>query len=311
MTMPHHRFVVRTHRLLVAATVAVLLGGVLPALVSGAAAAPAAAPGAAGAAAPAAGTSLQLIALPEQLAMRQCTTEIVEVAITNQASESTFVDLDISPEAPLWSANSRISSYVPSGGTVTVPVQLYVPEETVDGDYEVRLGAEPVGQAGGRSARLSVPVTVSAPDDRRCVPRSRQTVSASSAQEPENAASKVIDGRTATIWHARYRPERTVLPQWITFSLGGSYDVAELSYQPRLDGNLNGTVTAYTILASVDGVNFTEVASGTWSGDATRKTATFSAPGARHIQLLATGGIANYASAAEIALFGQESPVDP
>ncbi|MEQ7128050.1 discoidin domain-containing protein [Actinopolymorpha sp. B11F2] len=297
----------RVHRILAAATAFLLLSGVLPAaLASGAAAAS----GASGAAAKASGrSSLVLSAQPERLELRQCMTEIIRVAVTNQ-SAATFVDVHISPEAPLWSPNTRISTYVPAGATVTVPVQLYVPEETLDGGYDVELGAEPEAQPGPPKARLSVPVAVSAPEDRRCVPPSQMGVTSTSAQEPENAAVKAIDGRTATIWHARFRPDRTFLPQSITFDLGGRYDVAELSYQPRVDGNLNGTITAYTILASEDGVTFTEVASGTWVGDATRKTAAFSAPGARHIQLLATEGIADYASAAEIVLFGRESAAE-
>jgi hypothetical protein len=292
----------RTHALLGAAAALVLCLGVMPTAL--------ASPGGGVSPAPAAGgtgSTIVLSSQPAEVQLRQCMTEILRVAITNQSAESTFVDLTVEPDAPLWSANTRISTYVPAGGTVTVPVQVYVPDSAADGDYAVRMGADPAASPSAPRSRLTVPVTVSAPDDRRCVPRSQMAVTASSAQEPENAAAKTIDGATATIWHARYRPDRTFLPQWITFDLGGSYDVAELSYQPRVDGNLNGTVMAYTILASADGEAYTEVVSGTWTADATRKTVQFSAPGARHIRLLATEGVANYASAAEIVLFGRAS----
>ncbi|WP_157181380.1 discoidin domain-containing protein [Actinopolymorpha alba] len=287
----------RARALLAAATALLLCAGVVPATL----APPAVASPASAAGKPRA--SIVLSSQPAAVELRQCMTETLRVAITNQSGESTFVDLTVTPDAPLWSANTRVSTYVPAGGTVTVPVQIYVPEGAADGEYDVLFGTNAVAPR----ARLSVPVAVSAPNDRRCVPRSAMAVTASSAQEPENAAEKAIDGATATIWHARYRPDRTYLPQWISFDLGGSYDVAELSYQPRLDGNLNGTITAYTVLASTDGETFTEVVSGTWVGDATRKTVAFNAPGARHIRLLATAGVANYASAAEIVLFGRES----
>jgi len=284
-----------------AATAVLCLLGVLPALAAGSAAA-----------APAASRpSITLSVQPGQVALRQCMTEVLRLAITNQSAQSVFVDVTITPETPLWSANTRISTYAPAGGVVTVPVQLYVPEDTADGAYDVGFDVERTTPTVVHRPDLTVPVTVSAPPDRRCVPRSEMTVTASSAQEPENTPAKAIDGRTATIWHARFRPDRTFLPQWITFDLGGSYDVAELSYQPRLDGNLNGTVTAYTVLASADGQAFTEVASGTWAGDTTRKAAVFDASGARHIRLLATGGVADYAGAAEIVLFGHAGTQPP
>ncbi|HEY8456671.1 MAG TPA: discoidin domain-containing protein [Actinopolymorphaceae bacterium] len=292
-------------RALVAATLTSLLVATVPSI--------AASPAAYGAAGPTtaavnqARPSIVLSSQPDSLTTRQCLTETLKVGITNQSAESTFVNLSISPDEPIWTANPRISTYVPANSTVTVSIQIYVPEDAADGDYTVRMQATPTAFGAAPRSRLAVPVTVSAPAGRRCIPRSAMTVTASSAQEPENAPAKAIDGATATIWHAQYRPERTFLPQWITFDLGGSYDVAELWYQPRVDGNLNGTIMEYTVLASTDGTNFTEVTAGTWARDATRKIVEFNAPGARYIRLLATEGVSDYASAAEIALFGRSS----
>lgn len=257
--------------------------------------------------------SIVLSSDPERVETRPCMSEFVRVQLTNPSTQGAFADISITPKAPLWSANSRVSTYVPAGSTVAVPVQIYVPEQTSNGKYDLRLqvirstpSVAPEPSLAPRKG-VTVPVTVTSQDDRSCIPPSGMTVTASSAQEPQDAPAKAIDGRTATIWHALYSPDRTYLPQWITFDLGGTYDVAELSYQPRVDGNLNGTITAYTVLASTDGKTFTEMTSGTWAADSTRKTAEFHASGARYIRLLATEGVSDYASAAEIVLFGQET----
>jgi hypothetical protein len=265
------------------------------------------------ASAPAAKPTIVLSTEPEVLETRQCLTELPRVQLTNTSGQGAFADISITPEEPLWSANTRVSTYVPAGSTVSVPVQIYVPEQTPDGEYDLRFqvirSTPSIALEPALASRKGVvlTVTVASAPGRDCVPPSGMTVTASSSQEPFNAPTYAIDGRTATIWHTHWSPDRTYLPQWITFDLGGTYDVVELSYQPRTEGNLNGTITAYTVLASTDGETFTEVTSGTWDADRTRKTAEFHAPGARYIRLLATEGVSDYASAAEIALFGQQT----
>lgn len=252
-------------------------------------------PAGVGAAAPA--SDLVLSANPTRLALRQCTSAFVKLGVTNQSTTARYVDIGVTPAAGLRTS-PRVSSYVPASATVYLDVEVYVGETTVDGTYRVRF------EALGTTSRLTVPVDVSAPATARCIPRSAQTVTTTSEQL-ENAAVLALDGRAASIWHTHFSPApRSHLPQSITFGLGGAYDVSELSYLPRQDGGLNGTITTWTVFASADGTTFTQVANGTWAGDATRKSATFSAPGARYLRLLATVGVADYASAAEIVFYG-------
>lgn len=247
------------------------------------------------AAAPA--SNLVLSADPGRLALRQCTAAFVRLGVTNQSTSARYVDVGITPQAGLRTS-PRVSSYVPAEATVYLDVEVYVGEAAVDGTYKVRF------EALGTTSKLTVPVDVSAPASARCIPRSTQTVTATSEQL-ENAAVLALDGRTASIWHTYFSPApRSHLPQSITFGLGGAYDVTELSYLPRQDGGLNGTITTWTVFASTDGTTFTQVAAGTWAGDATRKSATFDAPGARYLRLLATVGVADYASAAELVFYG-------
>ncbi|WP_223166359.1 discoidin domain-containing protein [Nonomuraea sp. SYSU D8015] len=110
---------------------------------------------------------------------------------------------------------------------------------------------------------------------------------------------RAIDGDIATFWHSEYTPP-TPLPQSITLNLGAVGRVGKIEYQPRFDGNLNGTILDYKVYVSADGQAFTEVAAGTWAGDARLKTAAFAAVDARYVRLeghRALGG--SYLSAAE------------
>jgi len=80
---------------------------------------------------------------------------------------------------------------------------------------------------------------------------------------------------------------------------------AGCSTSPRTDGNNNGNITNYQIAVSTDGTTFTDVAGGTWPGDATAKSATFARTGpVRYVRLTALSGENGFAAAAEINVIG-------
>ncbi|MBP1962263.1 M60 family metallopeptidase [Paenibacillus aceris] len=137
------------------------------------------------------------------------------------------------------------------------------------------------------------------------IPQKQLTATASSQEttNQNNSASNVLDGNSSTIWHTKWDSSNP-LPQSITLNLGGSYQVSQLNYLPRQDGNWNGIITGYNIYTSTDGVNFTKAATGTWVQSSTLKSATFMPVTATHVKLEAIQGVNNYASAAEINVFG-------
>lgn len=92
---------------------------------------------------------------------------------------------------------------------------------------------------------------------------------------------------SATMWHSEWQPV-TPLPQSITVNLGQVRTISTLTYQPRFDGNLNGTILDYHVYVSRDGATFVKVAEGTWATDARLKTATFAAAEARYVRLEST-----------------------
>jgi F5/8 type C domain-containing protein len=241
--------------------------------------------------------NLHVTVEPSALEIWPCLAGSLRVRLTNSSSRSVYAEMTITADPPLQVSRRALATVLPPGYTQTVPIRVSVPEDARAWRYAVRLAPR-----GPRLFRpLSVPVVVPAV---RCVPRAQLTATATSAQlSPDYGPQRAIDGVESTIWHTRYSPARDPLPQSITLALAEAHDLTTLAYQPRLDGNLNGAITAYNVYVSPDGEQFTQVASGTWASDAALKTATFEAAGVRHVRLEATAGTANYASAAEIVLF--------
>jgi hypothetical protein len=88
------------------------------------------------------------------------------------------------------------------------------------------------------------------------------------------------------------------------------YLVDGLTYLPRQDGNVNGTILGYELYVSTDGVTWgTAVIAGTFASDTTAKTVRFIAKSGRYVKLVALSEINGqlWASAAEVNIFGMMS----
>lgn len=128
------------------------------------------------------------------------------------------------------------------------------------------------------------------------------TATASSFQ-PGDDPSHAIDGDVSTIWHTKWSPAH--LPESITLDLGGKYNINQFNYTPRTAAS-NGTITGYNLYTSVDGMNFTPIANGSWPLDQTTKMIRFTAVEATHVRLEAIAGVGTFASAAELNVFKTE-----
>ncbi|MFI7385583.1 discoidin domain-containing protein [Streptomyces sp. NPDC049813] len=141
------------------------------------------------------------------------------------------------------------------------------------------------------------------------LPRDGWTATASDEETAaENGrAANVLDGSTATIWHSKWSGTAAPLPHTLTVDMHRTAVVSALVYQPRTT-NANGRVGSYAIHLSADGTTWgAAVASGTLGDDATAKTLSFAAQGARYVRLTATseaGGRGPWSAAAEINLLG-------
>ncbi|ACU73867.1 Alpha-galactosidase [Catenulispora acidiphila DSM 44928] len=116
-------------------------------------------------------------------------------------------------------------------------------------------------------------------------------------------AGNAVDGQVTTLWHSQFSPVHDPLPISLTMDLGSVQTVTGLTYQPRLDGAITGTITGYTVEVSSDGVTFTPAAAaGTWTQDALLKSVEFAPVSARYVRLTATAAADGYASAADVSV---------
>ncbi|MCM3042093.1 M60 family metallopeptidase [Paenibacillus motobuensis] len=125
-----------------------------------------------------------------------------------------------------------------------------------------------------------------------------------------DAAVNAFDGNTNSIWHTEWNKQNQ-FPYNITAKYANPSTFSKLTYLPRQTGGENGIITNYKILTSLDGVTFTEIATGTWAKDKTEKTVTFTPTLAKYVRLEVPqgGGTNGYASASEIKIFEAPQPV--
>lgn len=115
---------------------------------------------------------------------------------------------------------------------------------------------------------------------------------------PLNAIDGLSDKGYETCWSTWGLP--SALPHSITIDLGGVWsNVSTLEYLPKQwnrTDTTDGDITSYTISTSIDGTNFTQVATGTWAGDRATKVAEWPARNVGFVRIranAATGGYAN------------------
>nr|WP_231571114.1 discoidin domain-containing protein [Paenibacillus sp. VKM B-2647] len=133
------------------------------------------------------------------------------------------------------------------------------------------------------------------------IPQGDIAVSATSADASAPAAN-VLDGSNETVWSTKLDGSAP-LPQSITLNLGTKFSVNKLNYLPIQYLSTNGIITAYNVYVSMDNINYTKVASGTWSADKLAKTATFPTAEAQYVRLEATAGVGGLAAAAELNVY--------
>jgi F5/8 type C domain len=231
------------------------------------------------------------VVLPREVRLDHCEfgTRVAAVVarVANRTGAEVSEEVTASAAGPVVVEPVQGTLTAPPGEARQVVLRVTAPQQASPGRHVVTV------QIG--EARTEVPVVV---PDGECAEPEVYASSFNAGHPPENA----IDGDIATFWHSEWSPPAP-LPQSITLNLGETTSVSKLNYQPRFDGNLNGTIRDHVVYVSQDGRAYTEVTRGTWVTDARLKTATFPATQARYVKLealSASGG--SYASGAEISV---------
>ncbi len=179
---------------------------------------------------------------------------------------------------------------------------------SVSGRY-VRLTAfTEAGNRGPWSSAAEIGLLGGEPPVGPALPRTGWTVSADSEAYAKYAAVNVLDGNGTTMWHTAFTGTVPPLPHSITIDMHSTQLVSGLSYMPRQDTSMNGTIGQYAIYVSSDGTNWgSPVATGKWADDRTTKDAAFPPVSARFVRLTAlteAGNRGPWTSAAEINIHG-------
>ena len=90
----------------------------------------------------------------------------------------------------------------------------------------------------------------------------------------DGAATNSFDGDETTIWHTEWTNTPGKHPHAITIDLGTLTELTGLSYLPRQDGGINGTIKDYEIEVSSDCTTWQLAATGSWASDLTEKFST-------------------------------------
>ncbi|WP_447971273.1 putative Ig domain-containing protein [Nitrospira sp. M1] len=104
-----------------------------------------------------------------------------------------------------------------------------------------------------------------------------------------------IDGSPTTIWHTEWAAQAgddndPAHPHEMVIDLGAGYGLGGFAYLPRPGGG-NGTVAAYRLYISTDGVNWgSAVAQGTFANNADEKTVLFNPPTGNHAPVVTNPG---------------------
>ncbi|QWG81609.1 discoidin domain-containing protein (plasmid) [Bacillus mycoides] len=134
--------------------------------------------------------------------------------------------------------------------------------------------------------------------------------SANSEESWQDPASNAIDDNPNTIWHSKWSTKNQY-PYNLTLDLGETKTINQVAYLPRQDWSENGRILSYNIYTSVDGVKYDKVSSGTWENNKDKKTATFNPVTAKYVKMEVTDGKNGFASAAEVDVLTNSSPVKP
>lgn len=149
--------------------------------------------------------------------------------------------------------------------------------------------------------KYTAPVEPPEPTGENDIDPTTTTATAGSMQEGEGP-ERAVDNDSATIWHSAWAGA-TDSERYLTIDLGKEKTVNGVRYQPRQDG-VNGIVTQYEVLTSLDNETWKSVAKGKWAANSRWKLASFDALPARYVRLNGVATIGNennlFMSAAEV-----------
>src|SRR5690606_4209298 len=174
------------------------------------------------------------LAVPDRVALDRCELGVRRAAtmarVVNDTGAEVVERVAASADEPLEVTAAEDSVTVPPGEARTVLVTVTAPTQV---DLDEGVATVTIGEQR-RQVAVQVPKECTEP------------VAVASSAHPGNPPENAVDGDVTTFWHSEYSPPHP-LPQSLTLNLRETRTVDTLHYQPRFDGNLNGTILDYEV----------------------------------------------------------------
>jgi len=171
---------------------------------------------------------LALSADPEELEISSCLSKTLVVGLENVSSKPVYADARISARGPVEISREAVSSYLPVGYELGVPVRVSAPAGVRLGHYEILLQPGRERRGASRRGQVSVPVDVVAPEN--CVFEAESLLPAVEATAPASAQSNCCGIRwsgDAQLWlRAESADQRVTVA--LEVPRAGTYDLSAI-----------------------------------------------------------------------------------
>ena len=141
-------------------------------------------------------------------------------------------------------------------------------------------------------------------------------LTAGSLEPTEGSLEALLDGNADSFYHSNWSGQRPTADDfWITLELPEVTEVSGMRYLPR-QSSANGRILSYVISYSLDGEEWTEIATGDWADNSSWKLADFgTSVEAKFVKIFATDSKADasgrHLTAAELRLVNKKATTAP
>jgi hypothetical protein len=137
-------------------------------------------------------------------------------------------------------------------------------------------------------------------------------VDSEETDDEDGRAVNAFDDISSSIWHTQWEAggPHAPLPHEIQIDLGAEWNINEMRYLPRQDGQENGIIIDYEFYAGMSTDNWgSPVATGAFAPNRDEKRVSFATTRARYIRLVALSEISGgeWTSVAELDLIGERA----
>jgi M6 family metalloprotease-like protein len=150
------------------------------------------------------------------------------------------------------------------------------------------------------------------------LPKTKWTLLNATSFEIGKEPRLAFDSLGTTFWSSKSTAPAAVYPHALAIDMNDTCCIEGVTYLPRQDGIIDGTIAKYEFYTSLDALSWKLVSKGQWANNSGEKQISFPKTVCRYIKLVGISEVnaKTYANVAEIGVFGSkshdiESPTKP